>query len=163
MDEFAGSNNKEYYNDVEEGNIYLDHILDLLAKKGITTFAYTSRKNQHGTGETKGGIEVKFDKKIKQYGSMFIETEAKGKDGQYRPSGIYGNQSWLYVQGDYECGYALSVKTLRVLHGKLRQDGTPYYARLETPIKTAKGFKFLIEDAKRYCEFELRNDQERKY
>lgn len=157
MNNLAGNNNKNYYNDVEEGNIFLDYVLDKLHEKGIVTFAYTSRKNQFGKGETKAGIEMKLDKKIEQFGSMFIETDAKDSDGIYRPSGIYaGNNTWLYIQGDYNNAYAFSVKTLRYLHIKKGADGLFYYNRIETPIKTAKGFKLPITAAEKYCEFILK-------
>ena len=159
----------EYYAFVEDGNRFMDYSTELLLKhKGIVATPYSSRKYQNGTGETIQGIEFKWDKKIKQYGTMFIETHCKNKNGEYQEGGIYSkNNTWLYAQGDYDTLYYFSVKTLRTLCNQKGDKGNYpnvdasngwRYFRLETPQKSAKGFKLPIEDAEKYAEFVIRGD-----
>lgn len=98
---------------------YEDFAFDLLRQLGITVVRYVSREWQFGTGECSGGIEVKFDDRMRETGNLYIEVAEKARPDEsrdYCPSGIYRNDnSWLYVIGDYSEVFVFAKRTLQHL------------------------------------------------
>ena len=106
--------------------------MDWFAKeKNINLSHYTTYEEQIHKGENRQGIEIKNDQIFKNSGNLFISVE---RDYGYttHPSGIFKDQSWLYVIGDKDCFYIFSTKQLRQI----------YYGnnpKLISGFKTAKG------------------------
>jgi len=124
-------------------------IMDWFAKeKNINLSHYTTYEEQIHKGENRQGIEIKNDQIFKNSGNLFISVE---RDYGYttHPSGIFKDQSWLYVIGDKDCFYIFSTKQLRQI----------YYGnnpKLISGFKTAKGGTekgFLLSKAKadKFC------------
>jgi len=124
-------------------------IMDWFAKeKNINLSHYTTYEEQIHKGENRQGIEIKNDQIFKNSGNLFISVE---RDYGYttHPSGIFKDQSWLYVIGDKDCFYIFSTKQLRqIYYGK--------NPKLISGFKTAKGGTekgFLLSKAKadKFC------------
>ncbi|MEJ7871742.1 MAG: hypothetical protein WKF67_05750 [Rubrobacteraceae bacterium] len=115
----------------EKATEFEDFVFDLLRKHGLTVNRYVSRKWQYGVGECSGGIEVKFDDRMRETDNVYIEVAEKAQPNEsraYSPSGIYRNDnSWLYVIGDYYTVYVFAKKTLQHLHksGRYEQKSKP--------------------------------------
>ena len=91
-------------------------IMDWFAKeKNINLSHYTTYEEQIHKGENRQGIEIKNDQIFKNSGNLFISVE---RDYGYttHPSGIFKDQSWLYVIGDKDCFYIFSTKQLRQIY-----------------------------------------------
>lgn len=78
---------------------------------------YGSRKYQYQVGESKTGIEIKFDKRSKETHNLYIEYAEKRSDSNiYVSSGIERNDNtWLYCIGDYETLYLIPKNRLKAL------------------------------------------------
>ncbi len=124
-------------------------IMDWFAKeKNINLSHYTTYEEQIHKGENRQGIEIKNDQIFKNSGNLFISVE---RDYGYttHPSGIFKDQSWLYVIGDKDCFYIFSTKQLRQI----------YYGnnpKIISGFKTAKGgtekgFLLSKSNADKYC------------
>jgi len=81
-------------------------------QKNINLSHYTLLKEQFEKGENRQGIEIKNDQKFSETGNLFISVE---RDYGYKkyPSGIYKEQSWLYVIGNKTEFYIFSTKQLK--------------------------------------------------
>tara|TARA_R110001592_G_scaffold89437_3_gene263039 strand:+ start:258 stop:713 length:456 start_codon:yes stop_codon:yes gene_type:complete len=107
-------------------------IMDWFAKeKNINLSHYTTYEEQIHKGENRQGIEIKNDQMFKKTGNLFISVE---RDYGYttHPSGIYKDQSWLYVIGCEECFYIFSIKQLKQIY----EGNNP---KLFNGFKTPKG------------------------
>lgn len=136
---------------LEQGHKYQDFVADhLLAVKGIPLTFYTARENQYKKGETRCGAEVKLDNGCTKYGRLSIEVAEKQIDTSvYVPSGLHrSDNTWLYIQGNYDVIYFFSKKTL------LR------YERAAKPeyhcMPTIKKFYVPLEKAEQLAEFVIR-------
>lgn len=136
----------EYYtNKLEQGLTYQDFVVDQLYNIGIVVVPYMSTEYQKRKGESRNGIEIKFDDLIKTKGNVYIETQEKSKatNKAYFPSGIYRNDNtWLYVIGNYELILIFGKKTLQILFESGR------YTEIEIQRGTSKGFLLPIIFAK---------------
>ena len=150
----------EYYKEkLKQGQEYQDyiyrkinHILNINIVECKTMF------EQYNIGENLFGMEIKFDNLYKKYGNLFIETAEKTKpeNPNWIPSGIErGDNSWLYLQGDYKVCYIFGKKTLKRLNENL--DKLEGASRKETP--TSQGFTIPKKYAEQYAEkvIELEN------
>jgi hypothetical protein len=136
--------NEYYKKKLEEGQEYQDFVAGELFKLGIVLSSYSSRKYQYEKGESTNGIEIKCQKDYKKYGTLCIETHEKAHpdNPKYVPSGIYrGDNSWLFITGDYETIYIFSHVMLRGLNGRYDK-----YTK-----DTSKGYKLPIKEADKYC------------
>jgi hypothetical protein len=140
----------EYYKaQLEKGLDYQDFIIDLLSEvMGISLSQYASKKYQL-VGETKQGIEIKYQSKMADYGNLYIETEEKSNAANrfFVRSGIYrDDNTWLWITGDYSIQYVFSKLTLVRLHkcGRYRYAEPRDYA-------TSKGFLLPMTEADKYC------------
>lgn len=130
-----------------EGTEYEDFVFDLLREKGLTVLRYVSQKWQYDTGECSGGIEVKYDSLIAEYGNVYIEIAEKARpdaERDYAPSGIYrDDNSWLYVIGDYDQVFVFAKSMLKLLHKSGR-----YLNKIKP---TSKGFVMPEKQALRFA------------
>lgn len=104
----------------EEALKFQDFIVDLLLKEiGLAVTNYSSRYYQYNYGENKQGIEIKLDTRILETGNVSIEVAEKTRaDIEYwTPSGILRNDnSWLYIQGNYDIVYIFGKEHLKRIH-----------------------------------------------
>ncbi len=138
----------EYYkNQLSDGLEFQDYVAEILYSFGLPLFNYASKKYQFEHGENKLGVEIKFDKKFKETGNLYIEIAEKSKPEikNYTQSGIYRNDNtWLYVQGNREIFFIFSKKLLKQLFEADK------YKELEIGMKTSKGFLMPRVDAEKY-------------
>jgi len=128
----------------EEGLEFQDFVADILRREmGLVITNYSSRKWQFNIGENRQGIEIKLDKRILETGNVSIEIGEKSRAdlSQYTPSGIFRNDnSWLYIQGNYEIIFIFAKKILCLLanSGKYRIDTLPTIQRFLLPLSIAE-------------------------
>lgn len=131
------------------GGIYQDFVVDALSSLiGLHVQVYTSKVYQFSVGESRQGVEIKNDEKYATTGNLWIETgeKARPREGDYAKSGIYrGDNSWLYVIGNYDTIFVFP-KTLLIL---LHRSGK--YMQRENGTKTSIGFCLPNVDAKRFA------------
>jgi len=130
----------------ESGLEFQDFVVDLLREElGILITNYQSRLFQFGTGENKQGIEIKLDRDILRTGRVSIEIaeKARAANPYYVPSGIYRNDnSWLYIQGNWEIVFIFAKNVLRLLHkrGRYPADSLPTLQRFLLPLEHARRY-----------------------
>ena len=144
-----GMSYTDYYNEkLQEGKEYEDFISEKLRSVGIITGIYTSKRWQLEHGESASGIEIKFDKRFKETGNLYIEVAEKSHPSmpEYSPSGIMRNDnSYLYVIGDYDQAFMFAKKQLQVIY-----ENTQYWSKRGIQLrqtKTSKGFLFPAKSA----------------
>jgi len=132
-----------------KGLKFESYIIDWLAnEKNINLSHYTTYEEQIHKGENRQGIEIKNDQMFSKTGNLFISVE-RVYDYTTHPSGIFKNQSWLYVIGDKDCFYIFSTKQLRQIY----QGNKPkLYNGFKTPKGgTEKGFLLNKKMADKFC------------
>lgn len=117
--------NKNYYNaprsdTFEIGAQFVDFVVEqMLKQRGVIIQPYQSRKNQFEKGESIQGWEIKYDERFTETKRLSIEIAEKANHGsnQWTPSGIYRqDNSWIYVQGNFQCFYIFGKNVLMSLH-----------------------------------------------
>jgi hypothetical protein len=157
--------NYPYYPDAdretvfEEGLQFQDFVVDILLRElGIAVSNYSSRYYQYNFGENKQGIEIKLDRRISRTangeftnpdsGNVSIEVAEKsssGKDG-WTDSGIMrADNSWLYIQGNYDIVFIFGKMFLRQLYL------TRYRDKVREVKPTLKTFLLPVPVAKKYA------------
>jgi hypothetical protein len=140
-----------YYNDqLEKAEEYQDFVTDRLWERGLVVNQYTSKKYQWSKGESRGGIEIKYDYSSLTTSNLYIECEEKShpdNDG-YVASGIYrDDNAWLYVIGNYDKIWVFA-KTILVLMHKSKA-----YREVEANTKTSIGYLLPQSQADIYAAF----------
>jgi len=130
----------DYKEDLEAGQQYQDYLLEKLLPHGIQLMYYTSLKKQK-VGETINGIEVKYDRKFRKTGNLYITTQARAtSNSDYHPCGVTKlDNSWLYMIGDEKDVYILGKKQLYTFF-KMGN-----FKEFEIPQETNKGFLINIK------------------
>lgn len=141
---------------IQAGLEFQDFVTDVLReRKGLIVQVYQSKRYQFEIGESPQGIEIKLDRRCTETGQLSIEIGEKSNaaNARFVPSGIYRNDNtWLYVQGNYEIIYGFGLNILRLLHSSKRYREHPkptvqtYYLPLDDACKYAL---FVIDDLKR--------------
>ncbi len=99
---------------LDEGAKYLSYVRDRLIPYGITFWSYDSPLFQL-KGESLQGCEVKLDNRCIETGRLSIEVEEKSHRDMpvWTASGIRkSDNSWAYIQGNYELIFLFSKKWL---------------------------------------------------
>jgi hypothetical protein len=144
--------NSGHDNSKEVGNRFEDFVCIELAKQNIILQNINSKKFQYETGENLQGFEIKYDARCTGCNGttptnrLSIETAEKtdANNPKFINSGIYrDDNSWLYIQGNYNGFWIFAKNILRLLHRSGRYE--------EKQIPTLKGFYLPIEDADKYC------------
>ena len=128
----------------EAGDKFADFANDILYANGVMIGMYRSQNRQWAVGESRAGMEIKYDERQATTGNLWIETAEKtDKDNpNWIPSGIYATDNrWLYLIGNYHAIWIFSITMLRLLH--------PKYQRKE--IGTSQGYLLPCEDADKYA------------
>lgn len=144
--------NSGHKNSFEVGNEFQDFVCIELAKDGIILQNINSKKFQFETGENLQGFEIKYDARCtgdnntKPTFRLSIEIAEKSNESNisYIPSGIYrSDNSWLYIQGNYNGFWIFPKNILKFLHKTKRYK--------EGEGSTIKKFYLPIDDADKYC------------
>jgi len=144
---YPDSQNKDSF---EEGLEYQDLVMDALAKHGWIIQNYTSKKGQFTKGENRQNWEIKLDKTSETSGRLSIEiAEKTAVDRPWVKSGIYRNDSLLYIHGNRNTIWIFQTYMLKCLHRKTEKDGTKRYQ--EHTEKTIQGFFLPFTDADQYA------------
>ncbi len=132
-----------------KGLKFESYIMDWFAKeKNINLSHYTTYEEQISKGENRQGIEIKNDQMFKNTGNLFISVEREYGYTTH-PSGIFKNQSWLYVIGDKDCFYIFSTKQLRQIYNGNKPK---LFNGFKTPKGgTEKGFLLSTKMADKFC------------
>ena len=138
----------KYRSQLEDAQQFEDHVERQLYQAGLPIGVHHSRHFQVRYGESRAGVEIKFDRMFRDTGNLFIETaERHHRDAELKPAGIYGKGCMIAI-GDYQRFWLFCMKTLRHLH-KAHEKGGPRYSRKETV--TAEGFLLPVADASRFA------------
>ncbi len=141
-------------NSFESGLEFQDFVCEkMLQHMGIAFTNYQSRKFQFGAGENKQGIEIKLDRDILGTGNVSIEVgeKTRTKNLSFIPSGILrDDNSWLYIQGNYQIIFVFAKSILKLLHksGRYQIDKLETIQRFLLPIKDAKRYAAKVLDLK---------------
>ena len=118
------------------GKTFEEEASRFLTSQGFPIGLHFSAAGQWEWGESAAHCEIKFDRRWKETGNLFIETrERRNADGTsaWRPAGIYDAAApWFYLIGDRNKLWLLSVALL------IRMDFSAKYPRASLP--TAEGF-----------------------
>lgn len=143
----------KHQNEFERGLEFQDFAQVQLAKIGITISYFVSRRCQYERGESLQGVEVKLDDLCTTTGRLSIEIAEKSKASNptFAASGIYReDNTWLYVQGNYQRLFVFAKKHLRSLHlsGKFQEHQTLTLKAFYLPIARAESLSvhFLLFD-----------------
>lgn len=152
---------QQYYKvQLENGLQFQDFCIDAAwTLIGLAVVQYGSRLYQQTLGESRTGVEIKYDQKFSKTGNLWIECSEKAnqRPGNYIESGINRNDNtWLYFIGDYDTIF-IFAKTM--LMG-LSQSGR--YLMRENNTKTSVGFLLPAKDAERYAAAILRPNAAKK-
>jgi hypothetical protein len=129
---------------LEQGLQFQDFVSELLYKEGFPVVSYVSSLYQRKRGENIIGVEIKFDSRFREGGSLYIETAEKPHPMRQScyPSGIYRKGNiWLYAIGDYSMVYLFPKKYLQLIRKRYK----------EITMATSKGFLLLKADADKYA------------
>lgn len=142
--------NSNHADSFEVGNEFQDFVCMELAKQGIILQNINSKKFQYQTGENLQGFEIKFDGTSLKTGRLSIEVAEKknGANDFWVESGIYrGDNSWLYIQGNYSYFWIFSKNILQELH----KSGKFEIAQHPKEMPTINKFYLPFEKADRWC------------
>lgn len=140
----------KYISNLSEAKDFEDFAFDtLMHERRLVVGGYKSRHYQVMYGESLTGVEVKYDRKFRQTGNLYIETAESANDFDSRkPAGIYHRSDpWLFVIGDYETIWAIAVSSLRNEHAVM----PPKFRSVET--STSSGFLLPQSEADRIAAF----------
>lgn len=130
----------------KSGIEYQDFVCLQLSKQNIIVQNIGSKYFQFNIGENLQGIEIKLDRRFTETKRLSIETHEKAlaENEKWIESGILReDNSWLYIQGNYEYFYIFAKRILVLLYHSGRYEiGS---------IPTLKKFYLPIEDADKYC------------
>lgn len=134
----------------EVGATFLDFVVESAWKAGIAITPYGSRYYQFNRGETRTGVEIKFDGNFRETGQLYIETGEKRdpETGKTVLSGILRKDHWLYAVGDYETIFLFPSRLLRLLMKEKN------YENFKN--ETMQGFFLPVGDAHKYAALVLR-------
>jgi hypothetical protein len=99
---------------LDEGEKFLQFVRTRLVPHGITFWSYDDPLFQH-RGESLQGCEVKLDNRCTETGRLSIEISEKSDPAlrAWVASGILKeDNSWAYIQGNYELVFVFSKKWL---------------------------------------------------
>ena len=149
-------------NRIEQGLLYQDFVVDLLLHTlGLAVVQYASRVYQTQIGESRTGVEIKYQDMYKKTGNLWIETaeKARPRPGDYVPSGISNrahDNAWLFVTGDYDTVFGFPKRLLQAL------DASGRYPQRENNTQTSVGYLLPDGHARKYAAFVLRPQANQK-
>ena len=132
----------DYESNLRDAKEFENFVSDTLMHEcAILACVYRGKHHQVLYGESRTGIEIKYDKKFRQSGNLFIETaESCHQSKALKKAGIYHpSDPWLFVIGDYSSFWVFATTTLRLCHerGSHRKVSTPTSEGMLLPIEAA--------------------------
>lgn len=129
----------------ESGLEFQDFACTILMREGIVLQNLGSKLYQLQVGESLQGFEIKLDRRFLETGRLSIELAEKSSISIpiWTPSGINrSDNTWLYIQGNYDRLYIFPKKILLILHktGRYKEDGTPTVQKFYLPLSDADKF-----------------------
>ncbi len=140
----------------ESGSEFEDFCMEALRSIGVFVQVYKSRRYQFERGESAQGVEIKLDRLCTQTQRLSVEIAEKtsASQRQWTSSGIFRkDNTWLYVQGNYDVIYVFAKTTLQRLHESRR------FAEHETA--TVRAFYLPLADAEKYAAIVLKSAEGR--
>jgi hypothetical protein len=134
-------------NTFRDGIEFQDFVCVQLARYGIILQNLASKKYQYDIGENLQGFEIKLDARHMETGRLSIEIAEKTRAANptWVPSGIYReDNSWLYIQGNYQRIYVFDKGVLKRYHRQKRPNeyehprDHPTVRKFYLPHKTAE-------------------------
>lgn len=104
---------------------FQDFVCDVLGNEGFVLQNYVSKKWQFDKGENRQGFEIKLDNRCTETGRLSIEIAEKSRvsNSAWMKSGIYrDDNSWLYVQGNYNVLFVFAKNWLVRYHQTKKPD-----------------------------------------
>lgn len=151
------NNNNMHTDSLEIGVEFQDFVIELLANRlGLVLSIFQSKKYQYNMGETVQGVEIKYDARSTgdctyyendQTDNVVIEIGEKTNKGnlEFVNSGILrGDNTWIYIVGNYHQIWIFSKKMLLLLYKSGR------YREVVT-LPTVKNMMLPVLDADKYC------------
>jgi hypothetical protein len=133
----------------QEGLEFESYIMDwFCSQKNINLSHYTLLKEQINKGENRQGIEIKNDQRFQETGNLFISVERDYGYTKYE-SGVYKNQSWLYVIGNENEFYIFATKHLKQYYEHNKPQLFDGFKSIKNGIE--KGFLLSKKQAERIC------------
>lgn len=134
-----------------EGIEFQDFVCHQLARRHVILQNLASEKYQFEVGENLQGFEIKLDNRCveKQRLSIEIAEKSAASNANFVPSGIYRNDnSWLYIQGNYEIIFVFAKNILKLLHksGRYQEHELPTIQKFYMPFSEAKKYSALCID-----------------
>lgn len=138
----------KYEGNLEDANEFEDFVSDIMRRDwDFSVHIYRSAKRQFRDGESRGGVEVKLDKRFNgadgnpPTGQLFIETEERHNEQvEFKPAGIHGKAIW-YVIGNYGKFWLFACTALK--------NAEPHCTTKTTA--TAKGFVLPLDKADKWA------------
>ena len=134
----------------QDGMEYQDFVCVRLARYHVILQNIASKKFQYEVGENLQGFEIKLDRRCLETGRLSIEVAEKTavSNSIWVPSGIKRNDnSWLYIQGNYDIIFIFGKKLLCAYQRKKEPE---IYESLGTvrkfylPLKVARHLAALV-------------------
>ncbi len=100
----------------QDGMEFQDFVCERLARHHVILQNIASRKFQFEVGENLQGFEIKLDRRCLDTGRLSVEVAEKtaADNPVWVPSGIMrDDNSWLYIQGNYQIIFIFAKKLLR--------------------------------------------------
>jgi hypothetical protein len=133
----------------QEGLEFESYIIDwFCSQKNINLSHYTLLKEQINKGENRQGIEIKNDQRFQETGNLFISVERDYGYTKYE-SGVYKNQSWLYVIGNENEFYIFATKHLKQYYEHNKPQLFDGFKSIKNGVE--KGFLLSKKQAERIC------------
>jgi hypothetical protein len=133
----------------QEGLEFESYIMDwFCSQKNINLSHYTLLKEQINKGENRQGIEIKNDQRFQETGNLFISVERDYGYTKYE-SGVYKNQSWLYVIGNENEFYIFATKHLKQYYEHNKPQLFDGFKSIKNGVE--KGFLLSKKQAERIC------------
>jgi len=147
-----------YAENLEEAKKFEDYVdRKLYHEAGLPIGLHRSGSFQISYGESRAGFEIKYDRKCKTTGRLFIETaETHDVDVPMKPAGIHGKGVFLVI-GDYHKIWLFGMRTLR----RLESQFTAIEVKKGSQKPTARGFLLPVTVADEYAELVLNGGEPR--
>ena len=131
----------------KDGIEFQDFVCEQLAMQHIILQNFSSKRYQFDVGENLQGFEIKADMRCTDTGQLSIEIAEKSDSRMptWTPSGIYrDDNSWLYIQGNYEVLFIFAKNWLLRYHKEKRPHEHESYG-------TVRKFYLDLDRARRYA------------
>ena len=130
-----------YIQNLEGAHKYEVYIENLFKKHGIDIGLFYGKDDQY-SGESKLGVEIKYDKKLHETGNVYIEyQERMTADQEWVNSGIHKEDNTkLFLIGDYDKFFIFPKSELNKLQENLSSFASYGVMPKGNNHKTSKGF-----------------------